>query len=125
MPQHILIVEDDEALRQLYGICLEREHYTCTLVGFASEALEVLSAGDVDLMLTDVNLGEKMSGFDLVKQIRQSTDYDTLKILVITSFPDRFQDTADLNISGILKKPIHYTNLVQAVKDALTLTDDS
>ena len=123
MPQHILIVEDDEALRQLYGICLEREQYKCTLVGFASDALEILSDGDVDLMLTDVNLGETMSGLDLVQEIRQSTDFDTLKILVITSFPDRFQYTADLNISGILKKPINYKNLVQAVKDALSETD--
>jgi len=119
MPHHVLIVEDDSALRELYGIYLKRGQFKRTLVTNGSDALQVLENETIHLMLVDVNLSESMSGIELIQKIRQSDRYDTLKIIVLTSFPERFDESLKPQISAFLSKPINYSNLLHAVQTAL------
>jgi len=119
MPHHILIVEDDSALRELYGIYLKRAQFTCTLVTNGHEALDVLQDVTIHLMLVDVNLGDAMSGIELIEQVRQK-DYSAMpKIIVLTSFPERFDEDLKPKVSAFLNKPITYNDLLHAVQSAL------
>jgi CheY-like chemotaxis protein len=67
---HILVVDDEESLRDLSRVVLQAKGYTVTAVHSAQAAMESL-ANDmaVDLIVSDVNMpGE--DGFDLIKQVR-------------------------------------------------------
>ena len=69
--ENILIVEDDDNLRQVTKIQLDRAGYNATAANDVPQALAFLSGSPADLVITDMNLpGE--SGLDLLKKIRMS-----------------------------------------------------
>lgn len=119
MSHHILIVEDDKALRELYGIYLRRAQFNATLVRQASDAVEVLSNNTIDLVMVDVNLGDDVTGIDLLRHIRESDDYNDVKIVILTSLPERFEPWVEEQTSAFLNKPITYRELVAVIREAL------
>lgn len=69
---HILIVDDDEQLRQLVTKLLRSQGLRATAVGTGREMLETLRAADIDLIVLDVML-QGVSGLDLCRQVRQTS----------------------------------------------------
>jgi DNA-binding response OmpR family regulator len=63
----ILIVEDDESIRELLRRILSMEGYTVSEASTGEEALERLQRGPLDLVLLDVMLGST-SGFDVLEE---------------------------------------------------------
>ena len=65
---HILVVESNPDLRQLFGMVLERGCYRATLVAEGHAALAQLASGEFDLALVDYRLPE-MPGDALIDAI--------------------------------------------------------
>ena len=65
----LLIVDDEEVIRDLFGIQLRREGYTVSTAGSAQQALDVLAAERIDLVLLDMKLPD-MSGLVLLQKLR-------------------------------------------------------
>lgn len=66
--KHILLVEDDQFLHQLYYDLLKNEHYDVTGVVDGKEALEYIKKNTWDLILLDVML-PGMDGFEILDEI--------------------------------------------------------
>ncbi len=77
----ILIVEDDEKLRQELALFLIRNGYDCTELERFDNTLEDILALDVDLILLDMNL-PNMDGGYILKEYRRLSD---IPVIVITS----------------------------------------
>lgn len=77
----ILIVEDDEKLRQELALFLIRNGYDCTGLERFDNTLEDILALDVDLILLDMNL-PNMDGGYILKEYRKLSD---IPVIVITS----------------------------------------
>ncbi|MBP3326192.1 MAG: response regulator transcription factor [Coprococcus sp.] len=77
----ILIVEDDEKLRQELALFLIRNGYDCTGLERFDNTLEDILALDVDLILLDMNL-PNMDGGYVLKEYRKLSD---IPVIVITS----------------------------------------
>lgn len=107
-----LIIEDDDALRQLYEIYLTRGQIHATSVVSASKALDALKVQPFDLILVDVNLGGDMNGLDLIQLVQNDPDYEHVKIVTLTSFPEPYEISRQLRIDLSLKKPINYESLM-------------
>lgn len=69
MAQKILVVEDDEFLRELYDELLKGENYVVTLAVDGEEGLNLMSEGGYDLVLLDIML-PKMDGLEILRHIR-------------------------------------------------------
>jgi CheY-like chemotaxis protein len=54
----VLVVEDDPPLRSLLAMAMSR-HVTATVVGSTAEALAQLQAHEFDVVLADLDLGER------------------------------------------------------------------
>ncbi|MEC9125832.1 MAG: response regulator, partial [Pseudomonadota bacterium] len=65
----ILIVEDDVGLREALLDTLLLGNYEVVAADCAEEALMVLSSRSVDLVVSDIQMGE-MSGLTLLKSIK-------------------------------------------------------
>ena len=65
----ILIVEDDQFLRDLYHDLLQQEGYEVSLAEDGEQAVQQIQAGPHDLVLLDVMMPKK-DGFTLGKEIR-------------------------------------------------------
>lgn len=79
--EKILIVEDDEKLRQELTLFLIRNGYACTGLERYDHTLEDIIAADVDLILLDINL-PNMDGEYILKEFRKLSD---VPVIMITS----------------------------------------
>jgi len=68
---HILVVEDDQNARKLYGAVLEQNGFEAILAANANEALEHMDHYFIDLIVLDVMLPD-MDGFTFAKEIRDA-----------------------------------------------------
>jgi len=69
MAQRILVIEDDQFLRELYDELLREEGYEVDLAGDGEEGLAKVSKGGYDLVLLDIML-PKMDGLEILRQLR-------------------------------------------------------
>jgi two-component system cell cycle sensor histidine kinase/response regulator CckA len=117
----ILLVEDEEGLRQLNARGLASRGYTVLEAGNGIEAIEVLekSDSDVDLVVSDVVMPE-MDGPTLLRELRRRNP--SLKIIFVSGYAeDAFQKhlPADGQQFTFLAKPFTLKQLVNAVKETL------
>ena len=115
-PLHVLVVEDDEALRELYVDLLSAEGHS---VHTAADGREALSALDdtTDLVVTDLNM-PKMSGQEFLQELRNSRRLSDLPVLVVTAFPQDLPDSLAGPRLGVLRKPFEldmFTKVIEAL----------
>ena len=79
----ILIVDDEEALRHMLILLLNREGYSSTAVANGEAALAELERERYDLVLTDVRMA-KMGGLELVDELRRRKVATT--VIVMSAF---------------------------------------
>lgn len=86
MPK-ILVVEDDENLRQIYTRNLVRRNYTVETSSDGNEALNKLSEFKPDVILLDIMM-PGLNGKEFLKFLKQSPRYKTIPVIMITGVSD-------------------------------------
>jgi signal transduction histidine kinase/DNA-binding response OmpR family regulator len=79
----ILLVEDDEQIREPARELLEALGHDTVAVASAEEALELLASAHIDVLLTDVSL-PGMSGVELARQVLR--DMPELKVIIASGY---------------------------------------
>ncbi len=82
---HLLLVEDDAALRDAVTLILELEGHTVTAVDGGPAALEALGRGVFNLVISDLKM-EPMDGLTLLGEIRARLPQ--LPVMLMTAFGD-------------------------------------
>jgi CheY-like chemotaxis protein len=67
---HVLLVEDDASIGDMYRVQLEHDGYTVTVATTGELAFNTLSAGEPDLVLLDLLLPDR-SGFEVLAAINE------------------------------------------------------
>ncbi len=80
----ILLVEDDDALANVYIMRLEAEDFDAKRVANGEDALAAAREYKPDLVLLDVMM-PKISGFDVLDILRNTPDTMNLKIIMLTA----------------------------------------
>lgn len=70
MSRQLLIVDDDDAIRQVLEMNFTSRGITCTLAQNGMEALAILRRGHIHLMVTDLDMPE-MDGLTLMRSARE------------------------------------------------------
>lgn len=113
----ILLVEDDELVRESTTSVLQKEGYRVIQAETAEDALEVLNVKqDIDLVLTDIVMPGASSGFELAERVK--TTHPALRILVTSGFMGYQSNSPE----GwyFLQKPFSSQSLLAHVRAALT-----
>ncbi len=115
------MIDDDEQLLRMVGLMLERGGHNITLISNPHNGLEQLKANKPDLLVLDVMM-PGMSGHDLTRQIRETSELETLPILILTArSQDIDRDTAlKSGADGYLSKPVTSQELIEQVDSLLT-----
>jgi two-component system cell cycle sensor histidine kinase/response regulator CckA len=112
----ILLVEDEEPVRELVRRVLEGAGYEVLAAGRPSEAEQLLADADhVDLILSDVVMPE-MSGYDLATRVRK--DRPEIRLLFMSGYAHHVPG-AEQAEGRLLKKPFAPEQLARAVRLAL------
>jgi DNA-binding response OmpR family regulator len=83
-PKRILLVEDDDALANVYLMRLEAEGFEVRRVANGEDALADAITFKPDLVLLDVMM-PKVSGFDVLDILRNTPDTANLKVIMLTA----------------------------------------
>lgn len=70
MAERILVVEDDQFLRELYDELLREEGYDVDLAADGQEGLDKASVGGYDLVLLDIML-PKVDGLEVLRKLKE------------------------------------------------------
>jgi DNA-binding NtrC family response regulator len=100
----ILIVDDDPEIRRALRRCLRGERYELITAESGDQALERLSDGPVDLVITDQRM-PGMWGTDLLQEIRERLPRTPCAILTAFRTLSVIRDGIDAGASTILFKP--------------------
>ncbi|MBW4658004.1 MAG: response regulator transcription factor [Drouetiella hepatica Uher 2000/2452] len=114
-PERILIVEDEESIREAIAHSLQRESYEVLTAADGTAGLDLMQRGNAaiafDLLILDLMLPD-MSGFDLCRQIRhQGSNLPILIISAKSSEGDRVTGL-DLGADDYLPKPFGMRELI-------------
>lgn len=120
--KHILIVDDDETVRDLLEFVFRKEGFQVDKASDGQEALNRVGSAITDLVLLDLML-PKYGGFEVLRKL-QTTDKAGVPIVVISG---RFADktTVDMirqesNVVEFLEKPIRPPQLLAVVHRILS-----
>ncbi|HEX6085052.1 MAG TPA: sigma-54 dependent transcriptional regulator [Thermoanaerobaculia bacterium] len=118
MTMRILIVDDEEVLRDVLDAVLRREGFDIVAASSGEEALSVLDSDEVDLVILDVML-PGISGIDTLRAIRISNP--NLPVIVITAFSsiDGAIDAMKQGAFHYIPKPFKNEEVVLTVNKAL------
>jgi two-component system, cell cycle sensor histidine kinase and response regulator CckA len=114
----VLLVEDDEALRELGRRMLEAYGYTVLLAGDGTSALELAQnhPQPIQLLMTDV-LMPKMSGIELAERL--STLRPELAVLYTSGYNDSGRSLQGVAGSRYLQKPCAMEDLARTLRELL------
>lgn len=117
---NVLLVDDEEMLRRMMKIMLQKGGFTVFDAGDAGNALTLFARNAIDVLVVDVVM-EPVSGIDLARLILQRRPQ--LPVLYITGFEMEDEVEAarkEHPRSALLKKPFGQRELVTAVERLLS-----
>jgi two-component system, cell cycle sensor histidine kinase and response regulator CckA len=118
--RRVLVVDDEQGLRDLVCRTLRAEGFTTLEAGHGAEALELMesASGPIDLVVTDVVM-PGMDGRELGRRLAQR--WPDLPILYISAYDvnDIFRRGSPRNSAPFLQKPFPLDGLVTIVRGLL------
>ncbi|GAB4508706.1 MAG: response regulator transcription factor [Anaerolineae bacterium] len=105
MTAHILIVEDDEGLRRLLQIDLERNSYRVTTASDGIAGLEAFVRTSPDLVVLDVAM-PGMSGREVCRRIREESDIPILMMSAHAITEEEIAEGLDIGADEYMVKPL-------------------
>ena len=120
MPK-ILLVEDDNNLREIFQMRLEAEGYQTVTAADGEEGLVVAMKEKPDLVIADVMM-PKLSGFEMVENLRSAPEMKDTKVVMMTAL-GQAEDQARGEKLGVVKylvkSQVTLEDFARVVKEAL------
>ncbi|MBM3307641.1 MAG: sigma-54-dependent Fis family transcriptional regulator [Candidatus Eisenbacteria bacterium] len=116
----ILIVDDEDSIREYLSMMLEREGYDVVATADGKKALRVQSQEAFDVVITDIQL-KGMSGIEVLGAIREQDP--ALPVIIVTGHASQESAIEALNLGAFyyLLKPVSNDELKQVVRNALEM----
>ena len=117
----IMLVEDDNSLREIYSIRLTAEGYAIVSAGDGEEALAVAVKERPDLIISDVMM-PKISGFDMLDILRSTPETQNIKVIMMTALSSEDQRERGESLGAdryLVKSQVGIEDVVNAVHDVL------
>jgi chemosensory pili system protein ChpA (sensor histidine kinase/response regulator) len=107
----ILVVDDDDALREIYADSLAGSGYEVRSARDGATALQILEDGFTPcLMFLDLRM-PGMDGWELARRIRADERWKTLRIVVVAAHFRIDREAAEIGASAWLQKPFDLSRL--------------
>lgn len=121
MYERVLVVEDNERNRKLVLAVLEVAGMTVEAVTTGRQALERCAAGELDLVLLDIQLSD-LDGVEVLHLLREDPGTASLPVVALTAFAMEGDEERFLaeGFDGYLTKPIDVRRFADQVREVLS-----
>ena len=116
----VLIVDDDDRVREYVRVNLELEGYTVREAGSAEEGMRVLDDASPDLILLDVKMPE-VDGWEMLRRVQQRHGVGAIPVVMFSGKVNE-QSAAEataLGAQGFVGKPFDPQQLIEQAKQLL------
>ena len=110
----ILIVDDEEKIREMIGKFAAHEGHEATLASNGIEALELFSRNDFDVVILDVMMPE-MDGYETLKKMKEIKDVPCIFLTALGQEYDRIYGF-DIGAEDYVTKPFSPKELMMRIK---------
>ena len=116
--KRILVVDDNEDIRNLLSLVLQKEGFEVFLAGDGTSAIQIIKSNSLDLVLLDVMM-PVLSGLEVLAIIRESKDkkISELPVMMITALSTIADIDAaiDTGATSYIVKPFRNENLIEKI----------
>jgi len=114
----VLVVDDERNVLLTYRMLLEQEGYDATASLTAKEAIRLLEKQQFDILLCDLSLEEKRTGFEVINAARER-DADLPAVLLTGYASPEAAEYAKANDVAVLYKPIEIEEFLKTIATLL------
>jgi excisionase family DNA binding protein len=116
----VLIVDDDERMREYVRVNLEMEGYSVREAGGAEEGLKVLEESTPDLVLLDVMM-PGVDGWEMLRSVQQRHGVGTIPVIMFSGKIEEpvAEEAAKRGAQGFIGKPFNPQELIDQTKQLL------
>ena len=114
MAARILVVDDDDSLRELLRMHLTSAGYEVSTAADAISAGYLVLKSPPDLILSDVNMPH-MDGFEFIAALKSDRTLPNIPVIFLTSVEDGDGRGKELGAVGYLTKPVRADRLLALV----------
>lgn len=117
----VMLVEDDDSLREIYSIRLTAEGYNIVSAHDGEEALAIAVRERPDLIVSDVMM-PKITGFDMLDILRSTPETQNIKVIMMTALSSEEERIRGENLGAdryLVKSQVGIEDVVNAVHDVL------
>ena len=114
MAASILIVEDDESIRDLLRLHLAAAGYEVHVAEDAIAAGYMVLRSPPDLIITDINMPH-MDGFEFIAALKADRSLPKITVIFLTSMEDGDLRGKELGAVGYITKPVRADRLLSLV----------
>jgi CheY-like chemotaxis protein len=123
----ILVVDDDQDIRDSLQAILESNQYTAVTAANKDEGRQKVMSEQPDLLILDVMMEEWQDGFELARELKQDEKFKKIPILMLTGVKEQtgidFKSSAGdptwCPVDGFLEKPIDPEILLAEIEKLL------
>jgi signal transduction histidine kinase/ActR/RegA family two-component response regulator len=121
----ILIVDDDQTIREMLIEALTQDQQKSYLIEEATNGIEAsikLGTYRPELLILDLFMPE-MDGLEVCRIIRNEPELSNMKVIITTGYPDpaKLNEIARLGFTNVILKPFNLPELVKEVERILTV----
>lgn len=116
MPKRILTIDDSKTIRDMLMVTLSDAGFVVMQAVDGQDGVEAAAKEQFDVVITDINM-PKMDGYQVLRHLRNTPNYKTTPILVLTTESDAEKKTLarDAGATGWMVKPFDPDRLVATV----------
>jgi excisionase family DNA binding protein len=116
----ILIVDDDERLREFVRVNLEMEGYSVVEAADAEEGLAALDEEPPDLILLDVMM-PKVDGWEMLRRVQERHGVGSIPVIMFSGKVEEedLRTAASRGAQGYIGKPFNPQQLIESTKQLL------
>jgi DNA-binding NtrC family response regulator len=118
-PFNILVVDDEDALRNVLSSELQSEGYSVVSAADGDEAISTLQQKTFDLVLLDIKM-PRVDGFEVLRFIKEK--YPKTKVIMLTGFADLKNaiESKKLGAEDFVSKPYDLVDLLTTIERVLS-----
>jgi DNA-binding response OmpR family regulator len=119
IPSKVLLVDDDDAVREMMTQTLQHKGFEVVAAGNVTEALRSIASGSFDVLITDLHMPNPGDGFTVVTAMRHFQP--KALTLIVSGYPDvqRAMDTIALEADEIIVKPFDFKRLPDLIREKM------
>jgi two-component system response regulator PilR (NtrC family) len=120
--KRILIVDDEQSMRELLAILLKKEGFDVATAGSRREAAVALAGAGVDLVLTDVRLPDG-DGLEILRHVKAASPGTVVIVMTAYGTAETAVAARKLGAEAYVLKPFDVDEVRIVIRDALATRD--